>query len=117
MPRLVRDMIERAIGSQSDMAVVGVVGSVHELVAAAGRTRPHLVVVGLHDERLPPECETVLTEQPSLKVLGIESGAGSALLYELTPRRQAIGSVSPSEVVEAIRSAGARPLFPAESNS
>jgi len=112
MPRLVRDMIERAVRAQSDMAVVGVIGSPRELVAAADQTRPHLVVVGLKNASLPPECEAVLAGQPELKVLGIESEAGSALLYELAPRRQAIGEVSPEEVVHAIRTAGARPLFP-----
>lgn len=105
-------MIERAVKAQSDMAVVGVVPSVRDLVDAADRTRPHLVVVGLKSPRLPAECKQVLTGQPSLKVLGIESDAGSAQLYELAPQRQAMGAVSPAEVVHAIRAAGSRPLFP-----
>ena len=112
MPRLVCDMIERAVRAQPDMVVVDVVGQVQELVDAVDRTQPHLVVVGLKNGGLPPECDDALSGQPGLKVLGIESEVGSALLYELTSRRQAIGTVSPADVVQAIRAAGSRRLFP-----
>jgi hypothetical protein len=110
-------MIEQAVGAQPDMTVVGTIRSVRELAASTSAKRPHLVVVGLKDACLPPECEAALTEQPALKVLGIEYDAGSAQLYELTPTCQAIGPVSPKEIVEAIRAAGTRTLFPLRGGS
>jgi hypothetical protein len=110
MPLLVRDMIERAIRAQTDMVVAEIV-STGRMYEASRRTRPHLIVVGLGSDGLPPECDSVLSSQPDVKILGIESTGGSALLYELAPRRQALGQVSPKDVVTVIRSAGARPLF------
>ena len=113
MPRLVRDLIERALRAAPDMTVVGVLTSPAELLPAARETRPHFVVVGLDNSSLPPECRLLLEEQPRTKMLGIESRAGEAHLYELRPHRIEIGEVAPPDVVVAIREAAAQPLFPA----
>jgi DNA-binding NarL/FixJ family response regulator len=108
MPRLVRDLIERAIVAQPDMKLLGVLDSPREMVAAARVGRPDFVVVGLKDKLLPHECQQLLAEHPAVRLLGVEAVAGEAHLYELRPYREALGEVSPADIVSAIRGAARR---------
>jgi DNA-binding NarL/FixJ family response regulator len=102
-------MVERAIGRQRDMAIVGHAASLGELVELARATEPDVVVVGLHNSELPTACRELLLERPRVKVLGIEEHEGHAYLYELRPEQVEIGEVSPDEVVDTIRAALLRP--------
>jgi chemotaxis response regulator CheB len=105
MPRLAREMIDAAVAGQPDMCVVETTADPSELVAAARRVRPSFVIVGLERDALPNGCLQLLDEQPKLKVLGIEAEAGRAYLWELRPKRRALGEIAPADVVEAIRTA------------
>jgi DNA-binding NarL/FixJ family response regulator len=101
-------MVERAVASQEDMAVVGRTTTLDELVELARATKPDVVVAGFHDSRLPPTYLELLLERPRVKVLGLHEHEGQAWLYELRPDQIEIGEVSPDEVVHTIREAAQR---------
>jgi DNA-binding NarL/FixJ family response regulator len=102
---LVGGLIESAAARTHDLAVVGRTPSLDELHDVARATNPDVVVVGLHDVKLPQACLDLLLKHPRMKVLGIEEHDGRARLYELRPEQVEIGDVSPNEIVEAIRAA------------
>jgi DNA-binding NarL/FixJ family response regulator len=110
LPQMVRDMLEHAIGEQPDMALVGAAerAKLFELTRAA---EPSFVIVDAEDDSLPDDCRRLLAERPCLRVLGVESRAGQATLFELRPSRIVIGAVSPTDIVEAIRAAAGRPAL------
>jgi hypothetical protein len=107
---MLRDLIASEVRSQHDMELV--VPSTTDLLAAAEETAPDFVVLGLGDAELPADCDRLLAAHPACKVLGIQPREGSAVLYELVPRRRALREVSPAQLVEEIRKAGEEPLFP-----
>jgi len=91
------------------MGVVGRTAALDDLLELARATEPDVVIVGLHDSRLPSPCLDLLLERPRVKVLGIEEQEGRAQLYELRPEQVELGEVSPEEVVHSIRAAVLRP--------
>jgi DNA-binding NarL/FixJ family response regulator len=107
MPRLVREMIASAVAEVDDMRVVGAVSDRLELADAVRRVRPTFVVLGLDGDDLPAGCLQLFDEHPKLKVLGIESDAGRAYLYELRPEKRPLGAISPADAVIAMRQAAA----------
>lgn len=110
MPRLMADIIEFGLDAHPDMLIVGKLDSRAELVAQTRRTHPDFLVLDLDDARLPEECDAMFAESPHMRVLGLERDGAEAALYELRPRRAALGSISPSELAIAIRSANANPV-------
>jgi DNA-binding NarL/FixJ family response regulator len=110
MPRLLRDMLARAIDAQPDMWVVGLEGSPSAIERAVHDTAPEFVVVGLDQAELPADCRRFLNSRARPRLLGIEAVDGRAFLYELRPEKERIGetSITPDELVGAIRSAAAR---------
>lgn len=111
MPRLVRDLLERAIRAAPGLCLVDVREDLDDLRAATQEARPEFVVVGLGtDGALPPQAGDLLAEAARRKLLGIECRDGRAFLYELRPTTTALGEVAPEDVVAAIRghAAGAR---------
>ena len=107
MPRIPRELIERALAAEPDMEIVGSTPDLEKLPDAAAASDPEFVILGLVDEQLPPPAERYLDEHARLKLLGVEAHEGTAFLYELRPERAALGEVSPADVVAAIRSAAA----------
>ena len=101
-------MVEKAVGRQDDMAVVGRGSSLEHLVELARETEPDVVVVGLERPGLPRDCLALLLDRPRVRILGIEAHEGLAWLYELRPEQIEIGEVSPEEVVGSIRDAARR---------
>lgn len=110
MPRLLRDMIARAIEAQDDMQVVGEAPNPSAIGSAVTETDPEFVIVGLERAELPRDCAAFLSHRARPRLLGIEAVDGRAFLYELRPDRIRLGdgSVTPEELVSALRAAAAR---------
>ena len=109
MPRLLRDMLARAIDAQPDMRVVGQEGHPAAIEQAVKDTEPEFVVVGLEHAELPADCQIFLRSRATPRLLGIEAVDGRAFLYELQPERERISeaSITPDELVSAIRTVAA----------
>ncbi len=108
MPRLVRDIVERAFCAEPEMCVE-VAPELADLRPAAERSRPDYVIVGMHDGGLPGEAEALFRERARPRVLGITPRDGHVELFELRPERVTLGQCAPSEVVAAVRAAAERP--------
>jgi DNA-binding NarL/FixJ family response regulator len=110
MPRLLRDMIARAIESHADMHVVGEVAHPSAIAGAVRETEPEFVIVGLEHAQLPRDCSEFLGSRARPRLLGVEAVDGHAFLYELRPDRVPIGhgSVTPDELVAAIGEAASK---------
>jgi DNA-binding NarL/FixJ family response regulator len=105
MPQLLRDLIEHAIATDPDLDVVGTEPDVEALERAAGETDPEFVIIGLDHGDLPESARAFLEARSRPRMLGLEADEGTAVLYELTPRRVPIGAVTPEELAGAIRHA------------
>jgi DNA-binding NarL/FixJ family response regulator len=101
-------MVEQTIERQHDMAVVAHCDSFDEMLEAARRYEPDIIVVGLEDGVLPRACLEVMLEHAGMNVLGIESRGGRAWLYELRLEQIQIDEVAPADVVHSIRGAARR---------
>jgi hypothetical protein len=47
--------------------------------------------------------EALLFDRPRLRLLGISGDGSSGWIYELRPHREALGNVSPGELIAAVR--------------
>jgi DNA-binding NarL/FixJ family response regulator len=110
IPRLLRELIERAVSAETDMRIVPESEAVPPAAFSevAAREGPDVAIVALTDSALPGECRQFLDERAHVKVLGIGPSNGQATLYRLRPEQVVLGEVSPQEVVAAIRAAAAK---------
>lgn len=110
MPRLMSDIVAFGLAAHPDVEIVGVLDSVDALGATAHEARPDVLVLGTDGTALPAECGPVLAERPELRIVGIETDRVEAGLYELRPRRTALGVLTPDELAATIRAAAAKPV-------
>jgi len=102
LPRLLREIVERAVAGQPDMEIAELRAG-GDLSDALRAARADVVVSGAdHDY---DELRDLLDRRPRLKVLTVADDGREATLYELRPARTQLGEVSPETIVEAIRSA------------
>jgi DNA-binding NarL/FixJ family response regulator len=100
MPVLLRDIVRYAVSDQPDLELVAELRDADALVDAVRRHKPD-VVVGTsgqcHIEELFGACSAP-------KVLELETDAAATFLFELRPYRTALGEISRSRLIEAMRS-------------
>jgi DNA-binding NarL/FixJ family response regulator len=102
MPRLSRELIERKLREQPDMAVVAFADDERELAAAVRAARPEVVIVGAR--RISGAPRDLLASNPALRVITIDDDSGQAVLCEGIAR-----DIGAGDVVTAVRRATARP--------
>lgn len=106
MPCLASDMIADALRRQSDMTVVQGPDSTEALPRAVEQADPDVVVIGGDRWAMAAEVPALLLRRPTMKVLGLETtGGGQGHLFEMRPQHVAIGSLTPLDLVSAVRSA------------
>ena len=111
VPTMLREIIQSVVEGQADMSIVGAIPSRDPVIAALENTPADVVIVGLRKAEATDAFDSLLFEQPRLKLLAISGDGGSSYLYELRPHCVPLGDVSPNGLVEAIRtmaSSGAR---------
>jgi hypothetical protein len=108
MSPLLLDMLHHVVASNPNMVVVGHIGDA-DLLAATKRTRANVVLVGqrVNDER--EQYGQLLLRRPRLKVLAIAHDGRTGSLYELRPRRVALGELSADTLCRAIRRGWTKP--------
>ena len=82
------------------MAVVGELPARAEVVAAARRMRPAVVLTGVEDT---PLAAQLLALDPGLKVFSVAGDARQVWLYELQPHRVDLREISLRMLVREIR--------------
>jgi chemotaxis response regulator CheB len=105
LPALAADLVERAVGRQTDMAVIGRLESPSQLLELAKMTMPDVVIVGFVTPELPPQCLDLMVEHCALTVLGVEQQHGRGHLYRMRPEHSELGEVTANDLVGQIRTA------------
>ena len=113
MPRMMRELVGAAVSDAPDITLVGSAQSGEPLAASLDRTTADVLIVGVPEEGFSWNVDTLLYEHPRLTLLMIGEDGRSTALHELRPHTLALGEVSPTELVDAIRAsarakAGAR---------
>jgi DNA-binding NarL/FixJ family response regulator len=105
MPRLLRELIESAVGDAPDMSVVGRLAHDEPAAPSLERTNADVFILTVPDDQSTVELAPLLYRHSCLKLLAIGVDGRSASLYELRPHRVPLGELSPHGLVQAIRSA------------
>ena len=101
LPRLVSDMVERALRSAGGVEFVGHAHA-GELADAIRRTDAQAVVLGVREgAELPDEASRWVQGLP--KLIGIAHVTGEAHVYVLRPHHVDAGAVTADEVPQLIR--------------
>jgi DNA-binding NarL/FixJ family response regulator len=100
---MLMDIVKDIIADEEDIALVGEVADRTSLVQAATHTRADVVVLGRAGPGGNDDYRDLLYRRPRMKVLAIAADGRRAFLHELQPRVVALGEISPTSLVEAIR--------------
>jgi DNA-binding NarL/FixJ family response regulator len=100
---MLRDLVGAAVGAASDMALVGSTNAEEPVAASVERTDADVLIVGVPDGLGTSALEALLYDRPRLTLLTIGANGRATALHELRPHTVALGDVSPSELLEAIR--------------
>jgi DNA-binding NarL/FixJ family response regulator len=103
MPLMLRDIVKTIVIDQPDMEVVGELGLEGDVSNVAAETAADFVITSLGDAGLHPSCARLLDARSRVKVLAIGGDGRNAFLYELQPRRSAVGELSPDVLAAVIR--------------
>jgi hypothetical protein len=108
MPQILRDILENAISSQPDMALIDDPGDLPRPPGEVQRGPdlvPDAVIVGTTEFQHAQNASALLSRWPRSRILMIATSGHQAVLYELRPHTTELGELSPSDLVHAIRSA------------
>ncbi len=95
LPEMLRDIVALLIDEQADM----------QTLPPADINSPGIDVLLLacDREQATEKASEALNRNPSLKVLTLTGNGREATVYELRPREQSLGTMSPESLVDAIR--------------
>jgi hypothetical protein len=97
LPRLLSEIIRRAIDKEADMVVVGVADQRRRTLDL---TRVDVIVTAYDDQSV---AVRMLRDRPGVRVFALAAHGKESLLYELRPHRVTLGEVSPGELIVHIR--------------
>jgi DNA-binding NarL/FixJ family response regulator len=107
MPRLLRSILARAVGSQADMEVTEAEELAEsDLDSAIARSRADVLIVADRTGKSEARYRKLLLSRPSLKVFLLTEDGRNATLLEFTRAR--LMDASPAAIVEAIRTVVSR---------
>jgi DNA-binding NarL/FixJ family response regulator len=81
-PRLIRELVTATIAEQPDIEVVGEIQQDEDLQIAVEETKPDVLIVALeHTGTLSDLCESILRNNPRIRVIAIASDRNSSMFY------------------------------------
>lgn len=93
MPRMLREILDGALSSRSDVRLIDESRCGQGLVAAADRCGADMLIVS-SEHVGPAEVCHLLEERPQMKVFAIADGGRDGCLYELSPHLVRVGDLS-----------------------
>jgi DNA-binding NarL/FixJ family response regulator len=103
-PTKLREILERAITNEPDMALIPE-PAVPTQAPDCRSLSPDVVIVGASDSEPAERARALLEQWPGSHAFMITAGGHRVFRYKLLPQGVDLGEMSPSQVVEAIRSA------------
>jgi hypothetical protein len=110
MPRMLVDIVKDVIASHEDIDVAGEIEGHTGLLAAAMQTQADVVVLREAAGGASEIYHELLRGCPKLKILAITADGRRGFLHRLQPRVVALGELSSSSLIDAIRNASAPPV-------
>jgi len=105
VPKMLRDILERAISDELDMEIVSEpISKLMESPRTDDRRLSPDVVISTSDSQPAEGARSLLAQWPRSHVLIITERGGKVLWYELSPRGVDLGEMSPDQLVQTIRS-------------
>src|SRR3954470_24321482 len=104
LPARLRADLSKAIRSEPDLDVVGVVSQPTTLLLAAGRLRADVVVVAMPDQGLPGIASHLLDQCPQIWVVAVTIDGRQALVSTTRPHTEQVTVTSLADLVRRIRS-------------
>lgn len=104
MPQLLRGILEHAFQLQSDFELLKDTRRVFQMLTEQ-MVPPDVVILGLaatEDATLVP---ALFARWPTAHVVTVTQSGDDAAVYELRPCRQALGQMSPDEIIGSLREA------------
>jgi DNA-binding NarL/FixJ family response regulator len=103
MPAMLVNIIADTISSQQDMDVVSGADATASLADAAAQANADVVILVRNGEHERAHYRDLLYAHSRLKVIEISGEGRYGALYELRPRRIALGELSPPRLIDAVR--------------
>jgi DNA-binding NarL/FixJ family response regulator len=107
IPAMLADLLKGIVQADDQIEIVAELADASDLIEVSDRSDANVVIVNLLDGDLPEPCSALLSERPRMRVIGLAGHGRNGFLWELRPHRLALGEISPSTLLPAIRSRGA----------
>jgi DNA-binding NarL/FixJ family response regulator len=101
MPRLMQDILERTISTQTDMEIVK--EDFERSAVSTDAVAPDVVILSATRTEDMHNASVTLLQWPRVQVLTITADGHQSALYQLVPQKTTLGEMSPVELVDAIR--------------
>ena len=103
MPKMLIDILDHVIASESDMMIAGRVKDDEDFLTATRRVRADVILMGQTGGDEHENVAALLSARPKLKVVTIRGDGATGFLYELRPQRIPLGELSMDALRSAIR--------------
>jgi len=103
--RLMRELITEALSADPEIEITNEAADETALATIAARRGADVVIVGQDQWNASEAFEALHLLRPSFKVLAITDDGRQAFLYELHPQETALGQLSSTGLLEAVRGA------------
>jgi DNA-binding NarL/FixJ family response regulator len=81
-PRLMREVVRKALSLHADMELVGEIENELEILPAIERTQAHYLIIAQEEVgRRPAICDDVFDKHPHLKILAVAPGSDDSVFY------------------------------------
>jgi len=101
MPRMLREILDRALSKRRDVRLFHETRNGNGLVGAVDRSDAGFVIVSAESVG-PAEVCRLLEERPRVKVFAIADGGRDGCLYEMRPNLVLVGELSPTSLVQTV---------------
>jgi len=107
LPPLLREIVRETASREPDLEVVSEHEAGIDLLAAVERDDPDFLIVG-SQEATEQTVASLIAGGRRLRALEVRSDGRESVLYELRPHRVLLGEISPSTLLQTIRTSSGR---------
>ena len=104
LPQLLRGILEQAMDVQTGCEMVKDSRTAFQMLTEQPASAD-IVILGLSEPQDVTLVPAVFAQWPRAQVMTITQTGHDAAVYELQPRRRALGDMSPTEIVHTLRQA------------
>jgi hypothetical protein len=108
LPELMEDLVRRACQMDDQIEVGPSIDNLSGLRAVFARGEVDVVISGITNEKDAVQALEALTLHPSARLLMISARGGVAELWVLRPQCMVLGSLTPADIVKAVRDSHAQ---------